>query len=108
MVKLTDRQREILAIVIQLTDTRRVAETLGIAYGTLRKQLEDIKQRLDLEDRFVPFSTLAIDDPFTHSGMRYKKIPHAQDRYGGYNAVNGASKRHLFQRADIVERIGRK
>jgi len=102
---LTDRQREIVSVVIQLSDERRAAEALSIAYGTLRRQLEDIKQRLNLEDRFIPFSALAIEDPFIHNGVKYRKVPHAQDRFGGYNAQDEAGKRYLFQRMDIVEVI---
>lgn len=105
MAELTERQREILVVVIQLTDNRRVAETLGIAYSTLKNQLGEIKRRLNLDDRFVQFNELPIDDRFIHDRVRYKKIPYATDRYGRYNAQDGAGKRCLFQRTDIVERI---
>lgn len=105
MRDLTARQREILGITIQLTNHRRVAETLGIAYNTLGKHFEDIKQRLNLDDRFVQFSELAIGGKFIYNRVQYEKVPHAQDRYGGYNAQDGAGKHYLFQRSDVVERM---
>jgi DNA-binding CsgD family transcriptional regulator len=103
--QLTDRQCEILSVAIQLTDERRVAETLGIAYRTLKNQLEDIKGRLNLDDRFIQFGALAIGGKFVSNRVRYEKVPHAMDRYGGYNAQDRDGHRHLFQRMDIVERI---
>lgn len=105
---LTPRQREILVVAIQLTDSRRVAETLGIAYITLGRQFKEIKERLNLEDRWVEFSTLAIGAKFQHNRRRFEKVPHAMDRFGGYNAQDGAGKRYLFQRSEIVERIKEK
>jgi hypothetical protein len=30
-------------------------------------------------------------------------VPHATDRYGGYNALDMAGKRHMFVRATVVE-----
>ena len=103
--RLTEQQREVLGIIIELTDRRRAAETLGIAYVTLKNHLGEIKRRLDLADHFVQFGELAIGGKFVHNRVRYEKIPHAQDRYGGYNAQDGDGKRYLFQRSDIVERM---
>ena len=105
MKELTDRQREVLAVVIELTDTRQAAETMGVAYVTLRNHIEEIKKRLNLEDHFIEFGGVAIGDPFVYQRMRYTRVDYAMDRFGGYNAQNSKGERRLFFHHTIVERI---
>ena len=105
MRELTDRQREILALVIELCAERRVAEILDMSYDRLRRHLANIAERLDLESCYVEFGGLAIEDHFACGGIKYQKVPHATDRFGRYNAQDGSGKRHLFRRTDIVERV---
>lgn len=102
--KITDRQREILAVVIATADYRRVAETLGIAYVTVKRHLEDIKSELALPANCVEFGSLSTRASFSYQGVAYTKMPHATDNYGGYNAEDKDGKRKLFLHHVMVEK----
>ena len=47
--RLTDREREVVALIGQGMDSRRIAEALGIAYFTVRKHRSNILGKLGLK-----------------------------------------------------------
>jgi hypothetical protein len=107
MGELTPRQREILAALIATANERKAAQVLDIAFSTLQGQKKRIIQALNLPCAFITFGEVAIGHRFKVGSMTYRRVPHATDRYGGYNAEDIAGgNRRLFHYPDIVEKAG--
>lgn len=75
-----------------------------MAYVTVKRHLEDIKDTLALPSNCIEFGALSIGASFAHRGTKYVKCPQATDRFGGYNAENGDGGRKLFLHHETVER----
>ena len=106
MGELTQRQREILVVLIAVANERKAAQILNMAFSTLQRQKARIIQALNLSCTVTIFGEVAIGHRFKVGSITYRRVPHATDRYGGYNAEDIAGgNRRLFQYPDIVEKV---
>jgi hypothetical protein len=105
MRDLTPRQREVLAVIIEAAELRTCAQTLSIAYQGVLSHLAEIKKRLDLPNICVRFNALPIGAKFKYNGVTFTRVPHATDRFGGYNAQDSTGQRHMFMKHIMVQRL---
>lgn len=104
---LTDKDREILALAIELCDRREIAVILNRGHVTVANHLAKICHRMHLPSRYVRFSSLKIGDAFVHKGITSKRTDRSTDRYGGYNAEDGDGHRRLVLYHVVVERVNK-
>ena len=50
-VRLTDRQREVLSYLALGWETKYIAEELGVSWYTVRKHIENLRERLGASNR---------------------------------------------------------
>jgi len=70
-VTLTDRQREVLRLVRLGMANKQIARAMRISSGTVRKHLENIYQRLDVQSRTAAVREATLDlhlPPINHAG----------------------------------------
>lgn len=122
----TDRQQEVLALMLRGMNHCQIATELGRATLTIQRHIVDIWDRLCeprneefslallhnlCEGRFggmeqvVAFCRLRIRQRFQHQGQLYEKVDRVRDRLGTYNAATIAGKRTLFLPHTLVEVI---
>lgn len=104
-MKLSARQKEILALAIELCDRRQLAVALDMGYVTLDGHLNTIGHRLGLPSHRVKFCHVPLGEKFIYQGTTYQRVDRATDRFGGYNAQDGDGHRVLVLYHTIVERV---
>ena len=102
---LTDKQRQVLALAVELCDRRQIATTLDVGYVTIDNHLSKICDRLKLPSRYTRFSSIPLDGKFNLTGINYTRVDRAMDRYGPYNAQDAKGRRVLIFYHTIVERV---
>lgn len=102
---LTERDREILALAIELCDRREIAVILNKGHVTVGNHFTRICERLNLPTRYIRFSSLEMGQEFVHKGITSKRVPRSTDRYGGYNAEDASGHRRLVLYHTIVEQV---
>ena len=102
---LTARQKEILALAIELCDRRQVAIVLNMGFVTLDNHLARIVERMNLPTRYIPFKRVPLDGKFVYQGTTYQRVDRSTDRFGGYNAQDMDGNRALILYHIIVEQL---
>ena len=112
----TDRQYEVLALVLQGHNHRQIATMLGLAELTIRTHMVDIWDQLcDPRNKsyslgllnslqtghsniggIMAFRRVKIGQRFEYQGQLYEKVDRARDQQGAYNAVALDGQRSLF------------
>jgi hypothetical protein len=65
------------------------------------------QRQLDLPCAFITFGEITMGHRFKVGSAIYRRVPHATDRFGGYNAEDVAGdERRLFHYSSIVEKVG--
>ena len=122
---LTERQHEVLALMLQLKKHRQIAAELGIATRTVLKHMIDIWDRLceprnreyalhllralcearsDTLGQVIAFSRLRIGQRFRYQGQLFERVDRARDQAGAYNAVTiPGGHRNLFRSYILME-----
>ena len=119
---LTDRQYEVLALMLEGNNHRQIATHLGLATLTVQTHITTIWDSLcDPHNRsfarrlinslqeghsiagVIAFASLRIGQQFQYQGQLYQRVDRVRDRNGPYNAVAVDGRRALFFKHIPVE-----